>query len=882
MAAEKVWGCEYECGFVGLFDLCSAHEEVCPLRDGSGAEDEGSDLFGCARAQLAAELCDGGSADAHPAWDAGLEAEVAALADALRARGGWLSPLRRGWATGARIGAGWQLLLTLPVPMTEEAVATAAAAAATTTAGCDCCPPGAGGGSECGAAVGGPAGGLDTTEQLPAALPSVPSPSRGTRRAAPARKAVVIGDRESGGVSPPRGGEAAAAAEEEEEEEEEEEAGGGAYLRPLLVQVTLPRGYLAGAPTAPPQPPPQPLVGVPVTARLPALRVAEPLSHPHISDAGFVSDTFYAALAADAAAPAAPGESEPEVAGSGAGVLGAAVELLEQLLCRALDPAMAAVPGGAWQGADTPLTDAELHVAWTANHCAVAAARAQLQAARPQLSPADADSALAGLAPLPWHELFHDMPYEAYLRAAPGSEARAALEAQARARFEERVRPARYGVAAALEASRALPLLERCGAAAECRGGSGPGTGRGRRSYGSRALHPWLFGRAAEPPPATPATPAAATATAVATAPRDAAGKMALSHAATHALCTQPFGSDAAGEGFLDPAFRRIIRVAQLARGDGDGGDGDGGGGGGGAAALRDSGLVREEGAAGSGVFSFPLLTEGACTALVAELRAFEAADDLPKKRPNSMNRHGQVVNDAGMAPLVCGLLRQCIRPLAAALYGGGGADGAFARTLDYHHAFAVRYRAGEDLSLDMHIDDAEVTLNVNLLADYAAAGSGGLRFCGMQADRDRRRSALRISDGGGDDDGGGGGSSGDDAVFKHQRGRAVLHLGKRRHGAEPIAPVAEDGGAAAAAMAADGDGHGCERINLIVWCRSAAHRADACGDHGAYAASLRPPDDELEPELVCLSRTHDDDDEAWRIRLGSVDVDDQNERDER
>jgi hypothetical protein len=31
--ALPVWGCEYECGFFGLFDLCSAHEEVCPLRD---------------------------------------------------------------------------------------------------------------------------------------------------------------------------------------------------------------------------------------------------------------------------------------------------------------------------------------------------------------------------------------------------------------------------------------------------------------------------------------------------------------------------------------------------------------------------------------------------------------------------------------------------------------------------------------------------------------------------------------------------------------------------------------------------------------------------------------------------------------------------------
>ena len=48
----------------------------------------------------------------------------------------------------------------------------------------------------------------------------------------------------------------------------------------------------------------------------------------------------------------------------------------------------------------------------------------------------------------------------------------------------------------------------------------------------------------------------------------------------------------------------------------------------------------------------------------------------------------------------------------------------------DDHHSFLVRYQAGEDLGLDMHTDDSDVTFNV-CLGDPDFQGAT-LVFCGM------------------------------------------------------------------------------------------------------------------------------------------------------
>jgi len=65
-------------------------------------------------------------------------------------------------------------------------------------------------------------------------------------------------------------------------------------------------------------------------------------------------------------------------------------------------------------------------------------------------------------------------------------------------------------------------------------------------------------------------------------------------------------------------------------------------------------------------------------------------------------------------------LMRICIVPIARFLYPEyGGAS------LDEHHGFIVRYKMDEDLNLDFHYDDSEVTLNLCL----GRAFTGGSLF---------------------------------------------------------------------------------------------------------------------------------------------------------
>ena len=110
---------------------------------------------------------------------------------------------------------------------------------------------------------------------------------------------------------------------------------------------------------------------------------------------------------------------------------------------------------------------------------------------------------------------------------------------------------------------------------------------------------------------------------------------------------------------------------------------------------------------------------------------------------------------------------------------------------------------------LDMHIDDSEVTFNINL--DDQFSGSS-LVFCGMhRTDEERKHSAS----------------------YHHQLGRCVVHRGTHRHGAAAIAEGA--------------------RTNLIIWCRSSSFRQQMVR-HSHRSPENSPPD------MVCLSRTHDPD----------------------
>ena len=125
-----------------------------------------------------------------------------------------------------------------------------------------------------------------------------------------------------------------------------------------------------------------------------------------------------------------------------------------------------------------------------------------------------------------------------------------------------------------------------------------------------------------------------------------------------------------------------------------------------------------------------------------------------------------------------------------------------------------MRYKQGEDLGLDMHHDDSDVTLNVCLGRQFTGAT---LSFCGGFGATDHRKHLH---------------------TYHHRVGRAVLHLGTHRHGADDIASG--------------------ERYNLIVWSHGPYRETAAYKEaqrrqgnmHGADAA----------PDPICLSYTHDPD----------------------
>lgn len=160
------------------------------------------------------------------------------------------------------------------------------------------------------------------------------------------------------------------------------------------------------------------------------------------------------------------------------------------------------------------------------------------------------------------------------------------------------------------------------------------------------------------------------------------------------------------------------------------------------------------------------------------------------------------------MESLFDDLLARVLGPVAAACFPQEGG------CLDRHHSFVVQYAAGKDLGLDMHTDNADVTFNVCLGRTFTGAS---LTFCGDMGAPGHRHLSYQ---------------------YFHRLGRAVVHLGRRRHGADEI----ETG----------------ERLNLIVWCTNLAFRKSRqytdLQSQRRYEPEATPPDPE------CLSYTHDRD----------------------
>jgi hypothetical protein len=205
------------------------------------------------------------------------------------------------------------------------------------------------------------------------------------------------------------------------------------------------------------------------------------------------------------------------------------------------------------------------------------------------------------------------------------------------------------------------------------------------------------------------------------------------------------------------------------------------------------------------GIFAFDLFCPEFCDLLVAEVDNYEATV-LPRRRPNSMNKYGLILNEIGMEPLMNDLLTKYVGPLCKSLYP----DENVAVGLDHHHSFVVVYNQAGDNGLGMHHDASEVTLNVCLGKKFEGSG---LVFCGRAGQSDYRKQHC---------------------IHSHLKGRAVIHLGRQRHGADNITSG--------------------ERINLIMWARSSAFRCAAVNGEVNPDGFPRMPE-EGPPDELCLSR---------------------------
>ena len=210
------------------------------------------------------------------------------------------------------------------------------------------------------------------------------------------------------------------------------------------------------------------------------------------------------------------------------------------------------------------------------------------------------------------------------------------------------------------------------------------------------------------------------------------------------------------------------------------------------------------------GVYTFPIFSKLICDTIISESEDY-AQSGLPISRPNSMNNYGLVVNGIGMEKFIDSLQRNVLQPIASVLFPTEGSN------FDGHHSFLVRYKAGEDLGLDIHTDDSDVTFNICLGKEFTGSG---LTVCGMMGSSVHRQCAYNYS---------------------HVLGSCIVHRGRHRHGADDI--------------------HTGERINLIVWNHNSLFRQT-----DEYR-KLQFVDEVQKPDAVCLSMTHDRDYEKYATK---------------
>ncbi|XP_070573133.1 2-oxoglutarate and iron-dependent oxygenase domain-containing protein 2-like isoform X2 [Ptychodera flava] len=181
-----------------------------------------------------------------------------------------------------------------------------------------------------------------------------------------------------------------------------------------------------------------------------------------------------------------------------------------------------------------------------------------------------------------------------------------------------------------------------------------------------------------------------------------------------------------------------------------------------------------------SEVYSFPVFTSQFCEQFMEEISHFENTD-LPKGRPNTMNNYGVLLNELGFDEDFISPLRALyLRPITQLLYPEWGGS-----CLDSHKAFIVKYKLGEDLSLNYHYDNSEITINVSLGRQFS---EGSLYFGDMRWVPMNETTCTE---------------------YTHKPTYGLLHRGQHMHGALPITEG--------------------ERYNLIVWMRASKVRNEMC-----------------------------------------------------
>ncbi|XP_068491604.1 2-oxoglutarate and iron-dependent oxygenase domain-containing protein CP2-like isoform X2 [Phaseolus vulgaris] len=185
-----------------------------------------------------------------------------------------------------------------------------------------------------------------------------------------------------------------------------------------------------------------------------------------------------------------------------------------------------------------------------------------------------------------------------------------------------------------------------------------------------------------------------------------------------------------------------------------------------------------------AGIYTFEMLQPQFCKKLMSEVDNFERwvrGTKLRIMRPNAMSKHGVVLEDFGLETMLDKFMSDFIHPISRVFYSEFGGS-----SLDSHHGFVVEYGISKDVELGLHVDDAEVSLNICLGKEFSG---GEVFFQGVRCEEHVLSNAQ----------------PGEIFNYSHVPGHAVLHPGRQRHGARSTTSG--------------------NRMNLIIWCRSSAFR---------------------------------------------------------